>query len=314
MSERAQSDRLPLLDVVDALCAQNLPLLAGHARPPSELGLPSRALLREAMEKVRAVLFPAHYGPHDISTETLRYHVGATLHGALRVLEPQVKRALCFMLPSAEGNEEEAALRAGEIVRTFSNRLPAVRALLATDVKAAFAGDPAASSLDEPILCYPGFMATLYHRVAHELHRLGVPLIPRMIAEESHATTGIDIHPAARIGGSFFIDHGTGVVIGETTIIGERVRLYQGVTLGAKSFPVDAQGNPIKGIDRHPVVEDDVVIYAGATILGRITIGRGSSIGGNVWLTRSVPAGSRITQANAQGDAPAVTSSSPRAP
>jgi serine O-acetyltransferase len=156
--------------------------------------------------------------------------------------------------------------------------------------------------VDEAIFCYPGFNAITHHRIAHELHRLGVPLIPRIISEIAHSETGIDIHPGAGIGGSFFIDHGTGVVIGETAQIGERVRLYQGVTLGAKSFPLDEKGHPIKGIPRHPIVEDDVVVYSGATILGRITIGRGSSIGGNVWITRSVPAGSRITQAQARAD------------
>jgi serine O-acetyltransferase len=152
------------------------------------------------------------------------------------------------------------------------------------------------------VFCYPGITAITHHRLAHELYQLGVPLIPRIISELAHAATGIDIHPGARIGGSFFIDHGTGVVIGETSVIGERVCLYQGVTLGAKSFPLDAQGKPIKGRPRHPVVEDDVIIYAGATILGRITIGRGSSIGGNVWLTRGVPPGSRITQALVRDD------------
>src|SRR5205823_13135633 len=145
--------------------------------------------------------------------------------------------------------------------------------------------------------CYPGVTAITHHRIAHELYSMGLPLLARIIAELAHSTTGIDIHPGATIGAAFFIDHGTGVVIGETAVIGERVRLYQGVTLGAKSFPLDAQGRPVKGVDRHPIVEDDVVIYAGATILGRVTIGRGSSIGGNVWLTRSVPPGSTIKQA-----------------
>jgi serine O-acetyltransferase len=189
--------------------------------------------------------------------------------------------------------------RATQIARDFAEQLPAVRRLLESDVIAAYEGDPAARSLDETLLAYPGVSAITYHRLAHALAKLDVPLIPRMIAELSHGATGIDIHPGAQIGASFFIDHGTGVVIGETSVIGERVRLYQGVTLGAKSFPSDDHGRPHKGLPRHPVVEDDVVIYAGATILGRITIGRGSTIGGNVWLTRSVPARSVITQAQA---------------
>jgi serine O-acetyltransferase len=178
----------------------------------------------------------------------------------------------------------------------FLARLPGVRRLLATDVRAAYDGDPAATSPAETILCYPGVLALTCQRLAHELHVLGVPLLPRMITEHAHALTGIDIHPGARIGERFFIDHGTGVVIGETSEIGSGVRLYQGVTLGARSFPLDEHGHPVKGVPRHPIVEDDVIVYSGATILGRITVGAGSVIGGNVWLTRSVPPGSRIQQ------------------
>jgi serine O-acetyltransferase len=164
------------------------------------------------------------------------------------------------------------------------------------DVTAAFEGDPAAPSADEVVFCYPGLLAVTYQRIAHELFVLGVPLIPRMITEEAHALTGIDIHPGAAIGEGFFIDHGTGVVIGETAVIGNRVRLYQGVTLGARSFPRDAQGRLVKGVPRHPILEEGVVVYANATILGRVVVGRGSVIGGNVWLTRSVPPGSIVTQ------------------
>jgi serine O-acetyltransferase len=172
-----------------------------------------------------------------------------------------------------------------------------VRRLLETDVRAAYEGDPAAGSRSEILLCYPGVSALINHRIAHELYRLSVPLLPRVISEQAHAVTGIDIHPGAQIGERFFIDHGTGVVIGETAIIGNGVRLYQGVTLGARRFPVDENGVLVKGQPRHPIIEDDVVIYAGATVLGRITIGKGSSIGGNVWVTQSMPAGSQITQA-----------------
>jgi serine O-acetyltransferase len=175
--------------------------------------------------------------------------------------------------------------------------LPAIRSQLGSDAQAAYEGDPAAKSPDEPVFSYAGMSAITYHRIAHEIHRLGVPLIPRIISELAHSATGIDIHPGAQIGARFFIDHGTGVVIGETCTIGEHVRLYQGVTLGAKSFASDAHGHLAKGIARHPIVEDDVVIYAGATVLGRITIGRGSTVGGNVWLTESVPPGSRVSQA-----------------
>jgi serine O-acetyltransferase len=194
--------------------------------------------------------------------------------------------------------EQEAC----KITREFAAKLPSVRALPESDVRAAYEGDPAARSIDEVLFCYPGIVAITHHRLAHELHKLGAPLIARIISEIAHSATGIDIHPGAQIGGSFFIDHGTGVVIGETAVIGCHVRLYQAVTLGAKRFAIDDSGALIKGGASHPIVEDDVVIYAGATILGRITVGRSSIIGGNVWLTRSVPPGSNITQAQARSD------------
>ncbi|CAN94803.1 srpH2 [Sorangium cellulosum So ce56] len=264
--------------------------------------LPSREVLVGIARDLRAVFFPAHFGPADLTEEGTDYFVGHTLDAALLALHEQVRRGLGF---PRELDAREAARREGraaEIVRDFAAGLPAVQELLETDVRAAFEGDPAATSIDEAVFCYPGITAIMHHRIAHLLYTLGVPLIPRILSEIAHADTGIDIHPGAEIGASFFIDHGTGVVIGETCRIGERVRLYQGVTLGAKSFPRDASGNPIKGIDRHPIVEDQVVVYAGATILGRITIGRGSSIGGNVWLTRSVPPNSRISQAQVRSD------------
>ncbi|AMO95164.1 bacterial transferase hexapeptide family protein [Collimonas fungivorans] len=199
--------------------------------------------------------------------------------------------------PEADLNRQALA-----VTRQFAAGLPAIRDLLASDIQAAYSGDPAATSISEILLCYPGTTAIIYHRLAHALHGLGAPLLARLIADIAHSATGIDIHPAAQIGASFFIDHGTGVVIGETTIIGQRVRLYQAVTLGAKRFPADQDGALIKGNERHPIVEDDVVIYAGATVLGRVTIGKGSTIGGNVWLTRSVPPGSNISQAQMRDD------------
>jgi serine O-acetyltransferase len=217
-------------------------------------------------------------------------------------LREQVRRGLSFACEecASGGRCENCIATARDITAAFLERLPAIRNLLDTDVRAAFDGDPAARFLDETLFCYPGVTAILQHRIAHELHVLSVPLIPRIISELAHAATGIDIHPGAQIGASFFIDHGTGVVIGETCLLGERVRLYQGVTLGARSFASDDDGRLIKGQMRHPIVEDDVVIYAGATILGRITIGKGATIGGNVWVTRSVPPGSRVTQALAR--------------
>jgi serine O-acetyltransferase len=260
--------------------------------------LPSHDALVGIARGLRAALFPAHFGPSDLTEEGLDYFVGHTLDATLLSLHEQARRALSYSETST--NREE---RASEVVRAFAARLPHVRRLLDSDARAAFEGDPAATHIDEAIFCYPGIAAVTLHRLAHELYRLQVPLIPRILSEIAHVDTGVDIHPGAEIGGSFFIDHGTGVVIGETTRIGERVRLYQGVTLGAKSFPLDEAGHLTKGEARHPIVEDDVVIYAGATILGRISIGHGSSIGGNVWLTRSVPAHSRVTQARARSEA-----------
>lgn len=260
--------------------------------------LPSHDALVGVARALRAVMFPAHFGPSDLTEEGLEYFVGHTLDATLLALHEQVRRALSYAEHSAPRQEH-----ATEIVHAFARRLPHVAGLLKSDARAAFEGDPAATSIDEAIFCYPGVAAITLHRLAHELYQLDVPLIPRIIAEIAHADTGVDLHPGAEIGASFFIDHGTGVVVGETTRIGERVRLYQGVTLGAKSFPLDDDGNPTKGEPRHPIVEDDVVIYAGATVLGRIRIGAGSSIGGNVWLTRSVPPHSRVTQAQARSEA-----------
>jgi len=220
----------------------------------------------------------------------------------LRLLLEQVRRELRWTARENGLDVDRVEPQPREIVSRFAAGLPAVLALLESDIEAAYRGDPAAKSIDEVAFCYPGITAVTYHRLAGALYRLGAPLLARMVSEIAHSVTGVDIHPGAQIGGSFFIDHGTGVVIGETVIIGERVRLYQAVTLGAKRFQADAHGALVKGALRHPIVEDDVVIYAGATILGRVTIGRGSTIGGNVWLTRSVPPGSHITQAQTRSE------------
>jgi serine O-acetyltransferase len=267
---------------------------------------PSRETLGAVVDALRGVLFPMRLGPADLHHESEDYYVGHTLDAALHALLTQVRLELRI---AARGTFVDAASlerEAVRIVRSFAATLPAVREMLDTDVLAAFNGDPAAHSVDEVLLCYPGVLALIHHRIAHQLYRLGVPILARIVAELAHSETGIDIHPGAQIGPGFFIDHGTGVVIGETAVIGERVRLYQAVTLGAKRFPADENGNPQKGLPRHPILEDDVVIYAGATVLGRVTIGRGSTIGGNVWLTQSVPPGSHITQAShTRNEAPA---------
>ncbi len=299
---RGPSPRWALGPVVEALSTANAEIQGGRWRRLGRQALPSREALASVIADLRAVLFPAHLGATDLSDDGVHYYVGHTLDGAMLGLHEQVRRGLRFACRHDEDHHEGCERRAVELMREFVLRIPRIRALLGLDVRAAYEGDPAATSVDEPIFCYPGFTAITYHRIAHELYALGVPLIPRMISELSHAETGIDIHPGADIGASFFIDHGTGVVIGETSVIGERVRIYQGVTLGAKSFPLDESGKPIKGVPRHPIVEDEVVIYAGATILGRVTIGRGSSIGGNVWLTRSVAPGSRVTQAQVRSE------------
>ena len=262
---------------------------------------PSREVLLSVMKDLRAALFPSHFGVTDFTEASIDFFVGTTLDRSLRSLEEQVRRSLRY----AAGDEldpRSAARHAREIVRELAARLPAIRAALERDLGAALDGDPAATSRAEVLLCYPGVTAISHHRIAHELYRLGAPLPARIVSEAAHSATGIDIHPGARIGERFFIDHGTAVVIGETAIIGSRVRLYQGVTLGARDFPLDGNGLPVKRAPRHPIVEDEVVIYAGATVLGRIIIGRGSVIGGNLWITRSVPAGSRLTQARARRD------------
>ncbi|PKN47735.1 MAG: serine acetyltransferase [Deltaproteobacteria bacterium HGW-Deltaproteobacteria-17] len=288
--EKGQLER-----IVDSLCHQGPGSVLFH-RHRHEVPMPSVAALEDIIDGLRAVLFPGYFGHSDLTPQNLRYHVGAGLDRTLGLLAEQIKRGYCFYCSAAELTCSECDARAMRITDEFASRLPVVQALLSTDVQAAFVGDPAARHPGETVFCYPSITAMTHYRIAHELQHLGVPLIPRMITEFSHSRTGIDIHPGAHIGESFFMDHGTGIVIGETTIIGANVRLYQGVTLGAKSFPVDEQGNPLKGMPRHPIVEDDVTIYAGATILGRITIGRGAVIGGNVWVTSSVPPAATITQ------------------
>ncbi|MBP3863489.1 MAG: serine acetyltransferase [Pseudomonas sp.] len=260
--------------------------------------LPSRAAMADILEALCGALFPMRLGPVDLREESEDFYVGHTLDVALNALLTQARLELRYVARQGGLPDEGVDATATLLIQDFVLALPGLRSILDTDVLAAYHGDPAARSVDEVLLCYPGILAVIHHRLAHHLYRAGLPLLARISAEIAHSATGIDIHPGAQIGRSFFIDHGTGVVIGETAIIGERVRIYQAVTLGAKRFPADESGQLQKGHPRHPIVEDDVVIYAGATILGRITIGQGSTIGGNVWLTRSVPAGSNLTQAN----------------
>jgi serine O-acetyltransferase len=293
---------LALQDGLDAVVQELCDRCNGNRVPglrgPGRVALPSRDVIVRTIEDLRSVLFPGYFGISEMTPQSMRYHVGSTLDAVLRTLQLQIRRGLCFVCTQDSPEKcRNCELRSLEIARVFLERLPDVQRLLTTDMLAAYQGDPAATSPDEAVFCYPGLMALTNYRLAHELHLLEVPLIPRMITEHAHSITGIDIHPGATIDQGMFIDHGTGVVIGETCEIGKNVRIYQGVTLGAKSFPLDKNGNPIKGIARHPMVEDDVIIYSGATILGRVRIGKGSVIGGNVWLTRSVPPGTQVTQA-----------------
>jgi len=293
----------PLFDihtVVAELAAERQRWRAAQQRStdPGGRELPSRDALSDVLQRLRGVLFPMRLGPEDLRQESEDFYVGHTLDSVLHALLAQVRLELRYAARSQNGFDEQAIdAHALHIARTFSRALPGIRALLDSDVLAAFEGDPAARNVDEVLLCYPGILAMIHHRVAHQFYTLGVPLLARIVAELAHAQTGIDIHPGAQIGAGFFIDHGTGVVIGETAVIGKRVRIYQAVTLGAKSFPTDADGNPIKGLPRHPVLQDDVTIYAGATVLGRVTIGTAAVIGGNVWVTHDVPAGAHINQA-----------------
>jgi serine O-acetyltransferase len=295
-----------LAEVIDALCAADRDLLGERSPTRGRTRLPFRPAVASLVDDLRAVLFPRHFGAPDLGAIDFRATLEKRLRRAQLTLTEQVRRGLSFACdhPGANNgpNCEICDRRAEEIGNALIARLPVIRGILMADVRAAFDGDPAARFVDETLFCYPGITAITQHRIAHELHILSVPLIPRIISELSHAATGIDIHPGAQIGPSFFIDHGTGVVIGETCTIGAGVRLYQGVTLGARGFPNDDDGHPVKGAPRHPVVGDDVVIYAGATILGRITIGRGATIGGNVWLTRDVAPGMRVTQAQVRHD------------
>lgn len=287
-----------------------------RSREPGGRELPAREALAQIVKSLKGALFPMRLGPPDLRQQSENFYVAHALDEALHALLGQARLELRYRTRHGPGpaSEEELDTQARAAVRAFGQRLAPIRELLDSDVLAAFHGDPAAGSVDEVLLCYPGIHAMIHHRLAHELYALGLPLLARIVAEHAHAATGIDIHPGARVGPGFFIDHGTGVVIGETAVIGAHVRIYQAVTLGAKRFPRDAEGHLEKGLARHPIVEDDVVIYAGATILGRVTIVRGAVIGGNVWITDDVAPGSRITQAVSRDDVQHAEAAPPSKP
>jgi serine O-acetyltransferase len=268
--------------------------------PKHGKALPSIEKLKEIVDLLRTVLFPGFFGTSFLKPSTLSLYVGGNIEKLYEQLSEQIQCGICFDATSKEC--EGAKDLASELALVFIKKLPEIRRLLTTDIKAMYDGDPAAKNFGEIIFSYPFIRAITNHRCAHELIKLNVPMLPRMISEMAHSETGIDIHPGAQIGESFTIDHGTGVVIGETCIIGNNVRLYQGVTLGAKSFKTDENGAIIKNLPRHPIIENNVVIYSNATVLGRITVGAFSAIGGNVWVTNDVLPYSKVLQQKATSE------------
>ena len=260
--------------------------------------LPSVDKLQEVMKLTRMILFPGYFGHSQFDQKTVKFHLGVNIERLFHLLAEQFYAGLLFEQNNKESHQNKNFTMnyAMDMASKIINCLPELRKILITDISAAYLGDPAAISIGEIIFCYPVIHALINYRLAHEIFLLGVPLIPRIMTEMAHSVTGIDIHPGAKIGHHFTIDHGTGVVIGATCIIGNNVKLYQGVTLGAKNFPLGPDGNPIKGIARHPVLKDNVIVYSNATILGRITIGEGAVIGGNVCVTEDVPDRKRIIQ------------------
>ncbi len=256
--------------------------------------MPQRDDVLDVLEHILELLFPGYSGRHPVSRAGLEFAIGNVITDIFERLREQIERAFAYRCKIECCEKCDCTRMAEEAVINLLQRLPAVREILKTDVRAALDGDPAAQSTDEVVISYPGLKAIAIHRVAHELYQANVPLVPRVMSEYAHTATGIDIHPGAVIGKSFFIDHGTGVVIGETAVLGANVKIYQGVTLGALSFPKDEDGRLIKGRKRHPNIQDNVTVYAGATLLGDITVGHNSVVGGNVWLTESVPPHTKI--------------------
>jgi serine O-acetyltransferase len=294
------------MTVIEELTGEFLDSYRGDARARriSQRYLPSREAIVEILEGVLDLMYPGYFGRRDLNSDNLGAHVGQSVAALAPKLEREMEHCLCYGREREAQREQElgrpefgeCAPRAHELAEIFLGRLPEIRSMLIRDVQAAFDGDPAATNLDEVILAYPGVLAVSVYRIAHALYDLGVPMMARIMTEWAHSKTGADIHPGANIGTAFFIDHATGVVIGETTDIGDGVKLYQGVTLGALSFPRDASGQIIRGKKRHPTVESGSTLYANATVLGGQTVvGADSVIGGSVFLTRSVPPRSRVS-------------------
>lgn len=281
---RDAADRLSSEESLTGICASLC-----HRGP-----LPSHDAVRQIVDLTRAIVFPGYFGDNDAGCENIRDFTGVWIEKLYRILSHQIHAGI-----SLNGSPVDARSIAEEKADRFISRLPELRRLLKADAIATYHGDPAASSVGEVIYCYPGISAICHYRIAHELSLLGVPVLPRMISEQAHSETGVDIHPDATIGESLTIDHGTGIVIGATAIVGNNVKIYQGVTLGAKSFDLDDNGNPVKGVPRHPIIGNNVIIYSNATILGRITIGDNAVIGGNIWVTQDVEPGEKLIQAKA---------------
>lgn len=289
-------DSDPLKAALDSLSSPLYCLPPRHGIP-----LLSQEEVKRIVDICRGVIFPGYFGPSDINDDNICFHIGMQLDTLRDLLEQQCTAALCFLVERVTPGELSALRHKGMIITAdFIASLAGIRQTLMTDVAAIYAGDPAAESESEIIVCYPGVKAITNYRIAHRLAELGVPVIPRLISEQAHSETGIDIHPSARIGRSFMIDHGTGIVIGATSVIGDNCRIYQGVTLGARSFAKDQDGNIIKGMPRHPVLGDRVTVYSNSTLLGRITVGDDAVIGGNLWVTRDVAAGERLVQQSAE--------------
>jgi len=283
-------DRLP--DIVDTVVRSSLTLEDINHIAAREL--PSKATVIEVLNDLMDVIYPGYFSTQNVSEANLEFYLGNKLDSLFERLVELIAKSIRHECERRTDVCDQCRLRGEMETIAFFDKLPDIREILQEDIHAAYEGDPAAKSLDEIIFSYPCTFAITVYRIAHELHMQSIPLIPRMMTEHAHSVTGIDIHPGATIGRAFFIDHGTGVVIGETCEIGDNVKIYQGVTLGAKSFPRDEKGNIIRNQKRHPTIEDDVVIYSGATILGDVVIGRGASVGGNVWLTKSVPPGMQV--------------------
>ncbi len=260
-----------------------------------DLYMPSPKLLEQVIDILRSVLFPGYFGELKNGAVNTSFSIGSAIEKIDFILNDQLSRGISYNC-QYEIPSEVCRKQASVLVNNFIQKIPLIRSLLHKDVLACYDGDPAAQSYGEVIFSYPSIKALINYRVAHQLFLMKVPIIPRILTEMAHSTTGIDIHPGARIGESFFMDHGTGIVIGETAIIGDRVRIYQGVTLGAKSFSKNRDGTLKKGNPRHPIIGDDVIIYSGATVLGRISVGEKAIIGGNIWVTEDVKEGARLVQ------------------